>query len=222
MESFNVTFLFFAFGVLLAILNPVGILPQYLTFTAGLNKEELNYTAKRAVLTAGGVLIALSIIGSIVLNFFKITIPAFKIAGAIILFKIAFDMLYARLSSAMTTSGEKKEGVLKDDVSIFPVALPLIAGPGSMTTVIMLSEAANSLVKHLIIVAALLVSCTILYVTFLQAERISRSLGKIGMNVMTRIMGLLIASFAVQFIIDSVVELLPLIPNLLQLHQPVV
>ncbi len=205
LAEFN--FAVFVFGVLIAILNPVGVLPQFISFTEGLNHQELISTTKKAVLIAGSILVIIGFTGSIILKFFMITASSFKIAGGIILFKISLDMLYVRTMRSVTSQREFAEGVKKEDISVFPLAIPLIAGPGSITTVIMLEGKAHSAIEYFIIAAALITCISILYFVLLQAEKIYSILGHIGMNVMTRLMGLILAAIATQFIINSIVEI---------------
>ncbi len=203
MEHLPVNFMLLTVGALVAILNPFGILPQFLSFTDDLTEEELKHTTKRAILTAGSVLISVSVIGTLILQFFKITIPAFKIAGGIILFKIALDMLYVRMMRSVTSDREFRAGVSKEDVSIFPLAIPFISGPGSITTVIMLADEAGSIFEHAFIIISLLISAVVLYFILIQAKKINDYLGQIGVNVMTRLMGIILAAIAAQFIIDG-------------------
>ncbi len=207
MEHLTVNYALFSFGALIAILNPVGVLPQYITLTSELDHEELKSTTKKAVITAGITLIIVSLIGSFVLQFFQITLSAFKIAGGLILFKIAIDMIYARLVQSMMSQHERKEGAAKEDVSIFPLAIPLIAGPGSITTVVMLENKASSLTEHLFLIAALTTCIAMLYIVLTLAKKISYYLGHIGINIMTRIMGLILAAIATQFIINGIDEI---------------
>lgn len=197
-------FSLFTFGALAAILNPVGILPQYIMFTSELSLEEKRLTIKRASLIAGTLLLSTSLLGSIIFKVFGITAPAFKIAGGIILFVIALDMLHVKAPRSRISPEEHTEGVEKEDISAFPLAIPLIASPGSMTTVIMLGERANTLYEHLVVSIALIICLFILYLVLNQAVKVSDHLGRIGMNVLTRLMGLILAAIAVQFIIDGI------------------
>ncbi|KTD14950.1 MarC family protein [Legionella israelensis] len=201
--SLTINFMLFSLGALIAILNPIGILPQYISFTEELSEEELKWTTKRAILTAGSFLLLVNLMGAFILQFFKITIPAFKIAGGIILFKISLDMLYVRMMRSVTSHREFEEGIAKEDVSIFPLAIPLIAGPGSITTVIMLGDEAGTMMEYIFVCFALLFCISALYLILLQARKISEHMGQIGINVMTRIMGLILAAIATQFIIDG-------------------
>ncbi|VEG92506.1 MarC family protein [Legionella spiritensis] len=207
MELSIINYAIFAFGALVSILNPFGILPQYIAYTASLNHQELVQTTKIALKIAGTILVAIGLIGSAFLGFFNISIPAFKITGGIILFSIAFKMLFYKDKHLLVTTDEFQEGVNKEDISVFPLAIPLIAGPGSITTVVMLEDRASSLLELGVLSIEIIICIMALYFILTQAEKIKDKLGVIGINVITRIMGLILSAIAVQFIIDSVDEI---------------
>lgn len=199
-------FALLALGGLAAILNPVGIIPQYIAFTAKLSTEEKKAATKRASLVACAILVIISIAGTLIFNFFGFTAPAFKIAGGGILFIIALNMLNLRQTSSLSSPEAQREALEKEDVSVFPLAFPLIAGPGSITTVLILSERTQSPADHFTLAASILVCVFFLYLVLARSGRISDKLGRIGMNVLTRLTGLIVASISVQFILDGIKE----------------
>lgn len=188
-------------------MNPAGIIPQYLAFTANLSIVDKQSAIRRALIIAAILLLSVCFLGSFLFSIFGITARAFKIAGGIILFFIAQDMLHVRTQRLKTSPAEYSEGVEKQDIAVFPLAIPLIAGPGSITTVLMLGEAASSFWQHLIIAVILLVVLFVLHFILRQAMRISEKLGTIGINVLTRLMGLILAAIAVQFVLDEITDI---------------
>ncbi len=203
MSSVDLTFAALAFSSLLAIVNPLSAATLFLGMTAGHTREQLRRDAVTGLLTALCVLFAFALAGSAILGFFGITTHAFKIAGGIIFFGIGWDMLQARRSRVKATEEEEAEGAGREGVGIIPLGLPTIAGPGAITTVIvLLSQArttADTVAVYLSIVAVLLITGAALYV----APYLLRTFGNTGLNVMTRIMGLLVMVIGVQFVLDG-------------------
>lgn len=193
-----------AFTSLLAILNPLSAVPMYVALTANFDRERRSYTARRAVLTAFVVMIAFTLAGRYILRFFGITTHAFQIAGGIIFFGIGWDMLHARRSRVKTTEEEESEGAAREDIGIIPLGLPSLAGPGTITTVIALDSQADTLGERASIYVAIVAVCLIAWVVLAAAPVVTRKLGQTGMNVFTRIMGLLVMVIGAQFVINGV------------------
>ena len=189
---------------LLAIINPLGAVPLYLALTGGYAPDHRRRTVLRAIVTSWMVLVAFALLGAEILRFFGITTHAFKIAGGILFFGIGWDMLQARRSRVKSTPEEEIEGAEKSDIGIIPLGIPTLAGPGAITTIIALVSTApdwpHMLVLHASIVAVLLTSLLVLLV----APLLFRVLGRTGLNVLTRLMGLLVMVIGVQFVIDGV------------------
>jgi multiple antibiotic resistance protein len=200
----TVAFTTLAFTSLLAIVNPLSAVPLYVTATADLNARQRASTLRIAVATGVVALVLFGLAGTYILRFFGITTYAFRIAGGLIFISIGTDMLNARRSGAKTTLGEEQEAELKQDIGIIPLGIPTLAGPGSITTVITLTSEADTRWQlaglYASIVAVMLVAWGLLAI----APMIVRRVGRTGMNVMTRLMGLIVMVVGVQFIIEGV------------------
>lgn len=193
-----------AFTSLLAILNPLSVVPMYVALTAAFDKKRRSDTVRRAVLTAFTVMVAFTLAGRYILRFFGITTHAFQIAGGIIFFAIGWDMLQARKSRVKTTDEEETEYASKDDIAIIPLGLPSLAGPGTITTVIALDSQARTLTDSIGIYVAILLVCLIAWGVLAAAPYVLRRLGQTGMNIFTRVMGLLVMVVGAQFVINGV------------------
>lgn len=202
-------FIFVAFMTLITIVNPLGALGPFLVMTVTDSMEKRRDIARRAALTCTGILIGCALAGSFVFRFYGITLPALKIAGGILLFFIAFDMVNARPSRTRQTDEEESEGVARDDVAVFPLAIPLLAGPGSIVSIFILSDQANSALRATSLYLAIMATGLISYMLLREAPRLVSFLGAIGMNVMGRLQGILLAASAVQFILDGLKTALP-------------
>jgi multiple antibiotic resistance protein len=193
-----------AFTSLIAILNPLGSIPMFMAMTGAYTRERRKETIKRAIITATLVMIIFALLGTSILRFFGITTEAFRIAGGVIFFGIGWDMLQARRSRVKTTEEEEIAGSSQEDVSIVPLGIPGLAGPGTITTVIALNGRASTFAESAAVYLAILLSALVLWATLSAAPFVSRRLGTTGMNVMTRLMGLLVTVIGAQFVIDGV------------------
>jgi multiple antibiotic resistance protein len=199
----NAQFAILAFTSLLAIVNPLGAVPLYITLTAAYPKEHRAATLRRAITTGFAVLALFALAGTYILQFFGITRQAFQIAGGILFFAIGWDMLQAKRSRVKTTEEEETESHLKEDVGIIPLGLPTLAGPGAITTVIALNGQAATIMDSVAVYAAILAVMSICWVTLTAAPMLTRRIGRTGMNVMTRLMGLLVMVIGAQFVING-------------------
>jgi multiple antibiotic resistance protein len=193
-----------AFTSLLAILNPMSVVPMYVALTANFDSARRAATARRAALTAFSVMIAFTVAGRYILRFFGITTHAFQIAGGIIFFGIGWDMLQARRSRVRTTEEEESEFASKEDPSIIPLGLPGLAGPGTITTVIALDSQAQTIAQSAGIYVSIALVSLIGWVVLAAAPFVLRRLGQTGMNIFTRVMGLLVMVVGAQFVINGV------------------
>ena len=189
---------------LLAIINPLTTTPIYLSLTEGYTAEHRQRTLRTAILTAGSVLVLFALLGGLIFQAFGITIHAFRIAGGVILFGIGMDMLQAKRSRVRATPEEVEEGYEKEDVGITPLGVPMIVGPGSITTVMVLMADVSHPAQVAIVLASIAIVLGGTYLVLGLGPRIVRLIGGTGINVMTRIMGLLVAVIAVQFVLDGV------------------
>ena len=207
----TLTFAFVSFSAVFVVVDPFAAVPFFLAMTAGDDAHRKRETARRAATAAGSVLAGFALTGAVIFKVLGISLGAFKIAGGVLLLITAVDMLRTRASETRITPGEVESGVAKDDVAIVPLAMPLLAGPGSIATVVVLMGRARSArVWHgLIVLAAVALTALLAYVILAGAARIDRVLGKTGLNILERASGLLLAAIAIQFMIDGIGESLP-------------
>lgn len=205
----STSFLFVAFPAIFTIVNPMSAVGPFLSMTARDPADKKAWTARRACVLATGVLLTCAVLGSFLFNFFGFTLPAMKIAGGFLLFGVGIDMINARESRSKNTAEEREEGALKEDIAIFPLGIPLLSGPGSMVTVLILGERARTPVEHAFIYLSILITMILSYLILSQGSRVARLLGATGMNVFSRLMGLILAAIAVQFMLDGIIDALP-------------
>jgi MarC family membrane protein len=198
----------YSFVALFVILDPIGTAALFVGLSRGLTEPASRRVALRAVLIAGLLLLAFAFGGSALLGGLGIGLPAFRIAGGVLLFLLAIDMVFARQSGGRAlTPQESREVDPSHDISVFPLAIPLIAGPGALTTMVLLmGRAGGDLLARSAVVAVLVIVLAITLVFLLMAPRIVRLLGSTGVNVVSRVLGVLLAAVAVQLVLDGVVE----------------
>jgi multiple antibiotic resistance protein len=194
------------------VVDPIAAVPFFLSLTAGDDVAEKRSTARRAAVTAWLVLTFFALAGAIVFKLLGITIAAFKMAGGVLLLITAIDMLRSRPVESRISEGEVTEGAAKDDVAIVPLAMPLLAGPGSVATVVVLmgrARAGEQWWQVLPVLVAIAVTCLCAWIAMSFAAQIDRVLGRTGMSIIERVAGLLLAAIAFQFLIDGVADVLP-------------
>ncbi len=187
----------------------MGAVGPFLAMTLSEPEKKRREMALRASIISGGVLAFSAAVGAFVFKFYGITLPALKIAGGVLLFFVAFDMLNARPSRSKQTAEEEEEGTLKEDIAVFPLAIPLLSGPGAIVSVFILTDKAVTLERHIALYAAICVSSILVFFVLREAHRVVRILGQIGVNVTSRLMGLVLASIAMQFIVDGLKAAFP-------------
>ncbi len=161
--------------------------------------------ATRGVLIATGILLFFGIVGNLILDLFGITLPALRVAGGILLLLIAIDMVFARHSGGTgTTDEEEAEGRMRHDISVFPLAMPLLAGPGAISAVILLTTGAQSDAEFWLVLLALVATLFLAWLTLLVAIPIQKLMGRTGLSVLTRVVGILLTALAVQFVFDGI------------------
>lgn len=198
-------FVLITFTSILFIVDPIAALPSFLAVTQDETPEERRRTALRACVAMAVLLIVFGIGGRWIFRAFGITLPAFRIAGGLILWFVAADMLRARRST-QESGAELAEGQAKDDVALTPLAMPILAGPGAISTVMVLSGQAGSLARGAVVYASVALTAFIAYITLRLGDRLVAFLGATGIRVVTRIMGLLLAALATQFVITGIKE----------------
>jgi multiple antibiotic resistance protein len=199
-------FALLAFSSLFVMVDPVAAVPVYLSSTASYTPEHRAAVLRRAIATAFVVLTGFGLLGTWIFTFFGITTEAFRITGGIILFGIGWEMLQARRSRTRTTQEEEAEGEHKEDIGIIPLGIPLLAGPGAITTVITLLAQADDSLQRLAVYAAIVLVLLVSWAVLAVAPRVVQRLGTTGMNVIERIMGLIVMVIGVQFVVDGIEE----------------
>lgn len=191
------------------VVDPLAAIPVFMTMTATDDAAHKRRTALRAALASFIVLAGFAAAGSLIFRALHISVGAFRIAGGVLLFLLAVDMLRAQRSRQRTSPEEEIEGVEKADVSIFPLAIPMLAGPGSTSTVMVLMSRADRFWQYLVVVVALALTAAVTFLVFRGSDVIGRRLGYTGINVIQRIMGLMLAATAMQFVVDGIQDVLP-------------
>lgn len=192
-----------------AICDPIGTVPLFIAMTRGQSKSEKNRIIRRACITAAIVMVVSVIGGQLILDLFGIRIASFQVVGGILVMIIAFSMLNANLGRTRHTPEEDEEAMDKEDVSIVPLGIPLIAGPGTISAVILYSHESEHWYDMLTVIAACLIVVTATYFSLRASGLIAKALGQTGVNVVTRIMGLILAAVAVEFLARGLSELFP-------------
>lgn len=187
---------------LLFIVDPIAVIPTYLVITGTESRVQRARTARRACIAAALILVAFAFGGVGIFRLFGVTIEAFRIAGGLILWVVAMDMLHGQRRT-QESGPEIREGQEKEDVAITPLAMPMLAGPGAISTTMVLAGQAQTVGQKMIVYAAILVTLLIAWIVLRLADRLVRKMGKTGIRVMTRIMGLILAAIAVQFVITG-------------------
>jgi multiple antibiotic resistance protein len=191
-----------ALASILFVVDPVGAVPGYLAMTEGDTAEKRRRTAWKASVAAAVVMALFAAAGKAMFRFLGLTMPAFQIAGGAILFLVALDMLRAQRPTQEQPE-ELSEGRAKDDVALTPLAIPMLAGPASLSTVATLMSQAKDVSEAAIVYASIAVASAVTGVTLQLASPLHRLLGKTGIHVLTRVFGLLLAAIAVQFVLNG-------------------
>lgn len=192
-----------ACGSLFAIVNPVAAVPAFLAMTSHDTAAEKLRMARTACVTAGTILVAFAALGQTIFKVFGITLPSFQIAGGLILLLVSLDGLRAKRSPIQETIEETQAGATKADISVTPLAIPMLSGPGAITTAIVLQSKARSLGHHVILYAAIIGVAAVSYQVFKLAVTGARRVNPIAMNITNRLMGLMLAATAVEFILSA-------------------
>lgn len=202
-------YILLAFSSLFVVVDPVAAVPTFLAMTPGDTPKERLRMARLACFTTAGVLLVFSVAGTLVFKVFGITLPAFQIAASIVLLIIALDMLRVQRSRVQETHEEAKAGIEKMNIAITPLAIPMLAGPGAISTTILLQSQATSFPQHIALYVCIAAVALASYLIFRVAVRSARWLNPIAMSIIIRIMGLLLAAVAVQFMLNAIKTLWP-------------
>jgi multiple antibiotic resistance protein len=198
-------------AALLAILNPIGALPLYLTLTAHRDRPSAERVARKATVTVFAALAVSALIGQAILRFFGITIPAFRVGGGILVLLMAVSMLQGRIGYSKQSPDESADLADRESVAVVPLGIPILAGPGSISTAILLAQKAVTWPMMASLASSIVLATTLVYLTFRIAQRTEQYLGRTEIGIVNRVMGLILAAVAVQFITDGLRELFPML-----------
>lgn len=201
-------YIVFALSSLFVIVDPIATVPAFLAMTPADTPEQRIRMARLACLVMAGVLLAFALMGSAIFHFLGITIPSFQMAGSVILLLIALDMLRAQRSRVQETPEETFAGAEKEDIAVTPLAVPMLAGPGAISTVILLhGRAAEDWSKQISLLGCIVAVALVTYLILALSARGAKWLSPIALRLATRVMGLLLAAIAMQFFINALKEL---------------
>lgn len=204
-----VSYALVSFGSIFSIVDPFTAVPVFLALVGGQPRAAQARTALRASATCFVVLSVFGVAGTFIFHFFGITLPAFKVAGGIILFGVGFEMMRARRSDTRATNEEAAEAENKEDVGLIPLGLPLLSGPGAIATVMVLVGKAHDIPQKIVLLGAISLVSFIAFLTLRSASMVARVLGQTGINVIGRVMGLILSAVAMQFVLDGLHEAFP-------------
>lgn len=195
-----------AFSSLFVIVDPLAVVPAFLAMTTGTPPAAQVRMARLACAVAAGVLMLFAALGKWIFRILGITLPAFQIAGSILLLRIAMDMLYAKRSAAQETREEVEAGTEKEDIAISPLGVPMLAGPGAISTSLILLNQARTPEQRVALFACILAVCLLSYCILALAARGARRLSPLALKLVARLMGLLLAAVSVQFALNGLAQ----------------
>lgn len=186
------------------IVDPIAVVPVFLAMTGRDSPEKCQAMAMRACLAAGAILAIFALFGGLIFKFFGVTLPAFRVAGGLLLLLTAFDMLRAQRPTTKTSDAETREGVEQEDIALVPLALPLLAGPGAIATVmVLMAEHGAGFEAAVPVISAIVITLGLTYAILRSAGRVKRLLRVTGIAILERLFGLILAAIAVQFIFEG-------------------
>jgi multiple antibiotic resistance protein len=193
-----------ALATAFTIIDPIGMIPMTVAATARFSPDRRRQIIDQAVIVAAVVMLFMGVVGRLILEYLGITLPAFMIAGGILLFLIAIDMLFARPTRAKSTQAEEQEAVAGENPAVFPLAVPMIAGPGTIATVLLLVNLSHGdRLDLLVVVLAYAVALAVTWLCMRGSALLQRVIGTTGINVTTRLLGIILAALAVQFVLNG-------------------
>lgn len=195
---------------LIAIVNPIGTVPIFISLTTGLNNAERNVIARTTTYAVFLILMSALLLGEFILEFFGITISSFRVAGGILILLMAISMMHAKTNNGIKrTDEEALESEQMKSIAVVPLAIPLLAGPGAISTVILYAHRETGLLHYFLIGGVILIVCALLFFAFRSVKYISRYLSQTAVNVFARIMGLVLAAIAIEIIAGGLKGLFP-------------
>ena len=202
--DFNLEFFILCFSSLFTLINPIGLVPIFISITQDYTKKERDIIALKAVIFSFFILVLFGAIGEFIFSFYNITIHGFRIAGGILLLKISFDMIESKRSRTKTTPKEEKEAEEKSEIAYTPLGIPLIAGPGSIASIMILSSESTNNNSIVSLIVALILVLLITFLIFKISKSLSKRFGKLGLRILQRIMGLILMVISIEFILRGI------------------
>jgi multiple antibiotic resistance protein len=196
------------FTAVFVLLNPIGAVPVFLSLTPGYTAQECNRAAWRAALATTLILLGALLIGGPVLSLFGISVDSFRVAGGLLIGLMALDMMRAQPSRTKQTPEEAREAIDKPDIAVVPLAIPILAGPGAISAMIVYGHARSDLVNYLVLAVIAVAAGFLSWLALRLAAPIGSRMGRTGVNLLTRIMGLLLAAIAVELIMTGLLSLI--------------
>ena len=203
-------FLVTVYVAVFSVLNPIGAIPTLISLTSNYTPEERRKVIERSITVAGGVIIGFMFIGVYIFDVLGISISDFELAGGVLLFKVAFDMLQGKTSNTKLTADEEKESMSKDEIGVVPLGMPLLAGPGTITTtMIYFNLRSTGLEDKMMVFAAVILVIISAFIVLRFSTLLFKRLGRTGSMIISRVMGLLLAAIGVELIFLGMQELYP-------------
>jgi multiple antibiotic resistance protein len=193
-----------SFLTLLVVMDPIGLIPAFLSMAGTRSSADRQRMAQKAVIVAGIVILLFAFAGQVLLNYLGISFEAFRTAGGVLLFLIALDMVFARHSGARETDEEEAEARAREDISVFPLAIPLIAGPGTLASVMILTGKTTTLEGDAVVIGTAFLVLMLCFLALRASGFLIRVFRKTGVNVISRVLGVLLAALAIQYVADGV------------------
>ena len=197
------------FIALIALVNPLGVLPMFISLTQDFTPAQKQRAIRTAAFTVVAVISTCALLGEQIIKFFGISTASLQVAGGLLILLMSLSMLNAQPSGAKTTAEERDEAEHKDTIGVVPLGIPLLTGPGAMSTVIVLAGKSNHVSDYAPLIGSGVVIAALVWLTLQMAQPIARFMGRTGINIATRIMGLLVAAVAVEFIVEGLKTMLP-------------
>jgi multiple antibiotic resistance protein len=199
--------LWIALPAVFFVVDPLGVLPLFIAMTANDSPAKARAMALKACITGAGLLAVFTLFGGVIFKIFGVSLPAFRVAGGLLLLMTAWDMLKAQPSQTKTSEAEALEGVKKDDIAIVPLAIPLLAGPGSIATVMVLMAQGDGFRTGVAVIVSIALTFLGAFLLLANSHLVKKVLQQTGIAIMQRVFGLILAAIAVQFVADGVSEL---------------
>ncbi|MCC6547648.1 NAAT family transporter [Candidatus Sumerlaeota bacterium] len=209
----DIDFLLRATVSLISIIDPLGAIPLLLSLTRNRGAVEMKQIVRTTTIACAVALICFALAGSAILDFFHISVPAFRASGGILILLMAVQMMSGEVRRSKHTPEEEAEAAEKENIAVVPLAIPLLVGPGAMSTAVLLSKEANNWHLKASLLTAIAITVAVTWVSLRMSDLLRRVLGETGIRIATRVMGLILAAIAVQFIADGARDLFPILKD---------